>query len=380
MRIAHIGLAVPYTEGMTYQDNFLVKQNVQDGHETLYIAQAAKFVNGKIVETGYEDTVIEGGAHLIRVPYVHVVNKFVSEKIRKVKGLYDILDEFEPDVILSHDLAYYSVLEVIKYKKTHMNVKLYADTHTDDKNSGRNWLSIHILHRVFYKYLTQKTLKYLEKYLNICPASRKFSMENYGVPKELMMFWPLGAKIFSEEEFREKREKKRKELDLQANELLLIHSGKLDKLKKTEDLLRAFKKVESLYAKLVIIGSIGEEVQKDINELINMDKRVVFLGWKSGEELLDYLCACDLYCQPGSSSATLQNAVGCFCPVLCYPEEIYVTLDKGNFIWAKNEEDIVSALEKIESGNIRIADMTMHAKECALEFLDYSKIVQTLYK
>lgn len=380
MRIAHVGLASYYTDGMTYQDNHLAEQNVRDGHETLYISNAEKYVDGKLVETGYEDITLECGVHLIRLPYVHTINKFISGKFRKVQGLSEILDKFKPDVILSHDLGYYSVLEVIRYKKDHVDVKLYADTHTDEKNSGRNWLSLHILHRLFYRYLVQRALKYLEKYFYICPDSRRFSVENYGVPEGMMEFLPLGAKILPEEEYREKRKRKRDELALRDGELLLVHSGKLDKLKKTDILLKAFGKVTDLHAKLVIIGSMADDVQESINKLVNLDERVEYLGWKSGDELLEYLCACDLYCQPGSGSATLQNAVGCFCPAMCYPLEGYLMLDKGNFIWVKSEEDMVNVFQKIEAGNIKLSDMVVCAQRCALELLDYRKLATALYR
>ena len=48
MRIAHVGLAAYYTDGMTYQDNQLAEQNARDGHQVLYISNAAKYVNGQM--------------------------------------------------------------------------------------------------------------------------------------------------------------------------------------------------------------------------------------------------------------------------------------------------------------------------------------------
>ena len=68
MRIAHIGLASYFTEHMTYQDNQLSNQNVLDGHEVLVISNAAKYADGKVVDTGYEDYYLENGIRLIRLP------------------------------------------------------------------------------------------------------------------------------------------------------------------------------------------------------------------------------------------------------------------------------------------------------------------------
>lgn len=261
-----------------------------------------------------------------------------------------------------------------------MDVKFYADTHTDSINSGRNWFSLYILHGLFYRFLIQRAVKYLEKYFYIGPSNKEFAMKVYGVPEKLMEFFPLGAKIFEEEEYQLKRAKKRKELALQEDELLLIHSGKLDELKKTDVLLKAFGKAASLNAKLVIIGSMAENIKDTVNNLIDQDKRVTFAGWKTGEELMEYLCACDLYCQPGSYSATLQNAVGCRCPALCYPHDLYLELDKGNFIWVREEGDIENAFRKIEAGEILLSEMIKRAQACASKFLDYREIVKALYR
>ena len=46
MRIAHVGVAGPFTENMSYQDNILSHQNALDGHEVLYIANEYFFKNG----------------------------------------------------------------------------------------------------------------------------------------------------------------------------------------------------------------------------------------------------------------------------------------------------------------------------------------------
>lgn len=96
------------------------------GHEVLYISNEYFFKNGELVKGGFCDYVLPDGVRLIRLPYVFVGNHFVSDKFRKVKGLYRLLVDFAPDVILSHDLGYWSVLDVISYKKAHPEVKLYA--------------------------------------------------------------------------------------------------------------------------------------------------------------------------------------------------------------------------------------------------------------
>lgn len=381
MKIVHVSLAGFYTENMTYQENLLTRYNARDGHETTILSATFRWEGARIVRVPVCDRVMEDGVRLIRLNYVNPDSHFTHQKIRRVKGLYPLLEQLAPDVILSHGLCYWSVLDVIRYKKNHPEIRLYADTHTTAYNSGTNWLSIYVLHRVFYRYLTRKALPYLEKYFYITEESRQFSVQNYGVPASLMEFYPLGGTLLPEEEYRTVRAKRRGELGLTEDTPLLIHSGKLDALKRTDELLRAFAAVPELNARLAVIGSIPENRKDLLTSLMEADKRVIYLGWKSGEELEEYLCACDLYCQPGSVSATMQNAVCRGCPILSYPHEDYTKdLDYENFIWAETEEDMVAAFRRIQEDPALLESLREGSRRCARELLDYRKLAARLYE
>lgn len=380
MKIAHIGLACFYTEGMTYQDNLLSAQNVLDGHEVMYISNAAKYVDGIVTETGFEDK-MDGGVRLVRLPYERFFTRFATDKLRRVKGLYKLLEDFAPDVILSHGLQYWSVLDVIRYKKAHPAVKFYADTHADYYTSGTDWLSRKVLHGMFYRRLVRKALPFLEKYLFLSDECRRFSAELYGVPESLMEFYPLGGTILPDAEYQALRAKRRAELGVGEDTPLLVHAGKLEPMKRTDELLRAFAAVPELDAKLAVIGSIPEEQRETLMQLMEADGRVVYLGWKSGEELEEYLCACDLYCQPGKVSATMQNAVCRNCPVLLYPHPDYVKdFDWGNVRWVRTEEDMADSFRALAEGTLPLAEMAENSARCAREMLDYRKLAARLYQ
>lgn len=381
MRIAHICLASYFTEHMTYQDNQLSGQNVLDGHDVLVVSNAAKYVDGKVVETGFEDRILENGVRLVRLPYRKILTRSVSDKLRAVNGLYSLLEDFGPDVILSHNLAYWSVLDVIRYKKKHPAVRFYADTHTSVYNSGRNWLSLRIQHRMLYRSLTQLAIPHLEKYLYVGAGERDFAKDNYGVPAELMELFPLGGNLPEEKTAAEYRARCREKLALAEDELLLLHSGKLDEKKRTKELLEAFSAVAELKAKLVIIGSVPQEQEPALLPLMEADARVVYLGWMQSQELLKYLCACDLYCQPGSVSATLQNAVCCGSPVMAYPHLIYTEdLDFGNILWVKTKEDMVNVFRDLAGRKTDLNVLRRNSQRCARELLDYRVLAARLYR
>lgn len=381
MKIVFVGLASTFTPGMSYQDNELCRQTLADGHSVTYIGNPEKFVDGVITETGPEDIILPDGLHLIRVPYCKIGPNIVTKKLRKFKGVYEILEREAPDVIFCHCAQYWSVLDVIRYKKKYPTVKLYADTHAAIYNSGTNGISLYVLHRGVYRYLTKKLLPYLEKYFYVGASEGDFAEENYGVPREMLEYYPLGGYLLSDAEYTDKRNRRREELNLAENELLFVHSGKLDALKQTNDLLQAFAAVSELKAKLAIIGTIPDVMKPVLEPLIAADKRVLFLGWKNAVELQEYLCACDLYCQPGSVSATMQNAVCCKCPVMVYPHKPYTEdLDFGNILWVETQDDMINVFRQISHGQINLEELRCGSQKCAQELLDYRKLAARIYR
>lgn len=381
MKILHLCLACFYIDNYTYQENILPRINHEDGHDVRILASTETYVDN--AHLGYVEPaeyVTEYGVPIKRLPYVKAGNGFVTHKFRAYPHLYEEIAAFAPDVILSHDLSYWSVLDVIRYKKDHPTVKFYADTHTAYNNSGTNWLSLHILHRGLYRYLTKKAFPYLEKYFYISDECRQFSHEIYDIPNEKMAFYPLGGTLLSDEEYAAVRAKRRAELGLVENDRLYIHSGKLDALKRSDELLRAFSAVEDPHAVLAVIGSIPEDRNSILLPLMEADKRIRYLGWRTGEELQEYLCAADLYCQPGSQSATMQNAVCRYCPVMLYPHPAHTAdYDRGEVIWIKTQADMEMVFRSLATDPARLKPLRENAKKIARELLDYRKLAARLY-
>lgn len=380
MKVVFVGLNCSFTPGMTYQDNMLCEQVLADGNSVVYISNPEMYINGVLTYVGQEDRYLDDGLKIIRVPYVNLRLEAITKKIRAFKGVYSILERESPDVIFCHNSHYLPVLDVIKYKKGHPTVKLFADTHVTAENSASTWASKHILHGIYYKWLVKRLIPYLDKYFYVGMDEKDFAVETYGIPEELMEYYPLGGTIFSDEEYKGRREKARKELGLSFDELLFVHSGKLDKLKKTGDLLKAFSAVKNLNARLVIAGSIPNETEEEIETLMRGDERIEYIGWKNADELTDVLCACDLYCQPGSVSATMQNAICCNSAVLSYPHKTYEPLDFGQFIWTEDVQQMIVAFNIIAEGEINLDILKESAKKCATELLDYSKLAARIYE
>ena len=382
MKILHICLANFYIDNYAYQENMLPRINHEDGHDVRILASTETFVDN--AHLGYvepSEYVTEYGVPIKRLPYVKVGNSFSTHKFRAYPHLYGEIASFAPDVIFCHELQFWSVRDVIRYKKDHPAVKLYADTHAAYNNSGTNWLSLHVLHRGLYRYLTKKAFPYLEKYFYISDECRQFSHEIYDIPNEKMAFYPLGGTLLSDEEYAAVRAKRRAELGLVENDRLYIHSGKLDALKRTDELLRAFSAVEDPHAVLAVIGSIPKEREAVLLPLIEADKRIRYLGWRTGEELQEYLCAADLYCQPGSQSVTMQNALCRYCPVMLYPHPSHTAdYDRGEVIWIKTQADMEMVFRSLAADPAQLKPLRENAEKLARELLDYRRLAARLYQ
>lgn len=379
MNILHVSLASAVTEYMLYQENLLSEQNKLDGHKVTVISDCHKFLNGKMVDTMPEDRIMENGVRLIRLKYMSILTKQISSKVKKTIGLEDILQRLQPDVILFHGLSSVELVTVAKYIKKHPNVKLYVDNHADFYNSAHGFMSREILHKLFYKWLIQKSLSQVEKVFYISLESKEF-LKLYKIPEDKMEFFPLGGKIIDGDEYRIIRNEKRNELNISKDKMLFVHTGKLDELKRTKDLLEAFQRIKSKQFTLVIIGVIHDDIKETILSFINRDDRIQFLGWKNSDELIDYLCAADMYLQPGSQSATMQNAISCGCPVMLYPYKSHEPYLIENGFYVKTVEDMVNVFKTIDINPKILKVMSKASYDIAYGLLDYRKLADRLYQ
>ncbi len=379
MKIVSISLASIFTEGMTYQDNLLSDQLRNDGNEVTIIADCYKYENGVIVKTKEEDKILSNGIRLIRKKYINIFGEFVSGKIRAVKGLYSILEDLQPDLIFHHGLQTYELLTLIRYKKSHPEIKLFVDSHEDYYNSATNLLSKYILHKIFYKIIIQKALPYINKVFCVAFESFDFIKDMYNVPDNMMEFYPLGGIIINENSRRIRRIKIRNELSINNDNILLVHSGKMNKQKCTEEVLEAFIKVPDDRLRLILIGSLSEDIRENAEKLISSDNRIKLIGWKTGEELIDYLCSCDLYIQPGTQSATMQNALCCGSPVAVYPYPSHKYLLGNNAFYIQNSNDMSKLFNDILENAEILNTMRTNSYKMALYKLNYEVLARKLY-
>jgi len=367
-------------DNVAYQENMLPKQNKLDGHDVIIIASTEIYNKfNKVVYTKPIKYQNEFGISVIRVPYAKNIPHVIARKARAYSNVYNLIEDFAPDIILNHGVQAYELLTLSRYKRKYPKVKIYLDSHSDIHNTAKGFLSKYILHKIFYKRVLHKILNDVEKIFYISYECKDFLEFMYDVPNNIMEFYPLGGEIFPRDVRISKRIAKRNELELDDNKILMVHSGRMRIAKRTLELLDAFAKTSNNQFVLLLIGGTTEEISVDFEKYCSNDSRIRYIGWKNGEEVFDYLCAADIYLQPGSQSATMQNAICCGCPIMLYPHKSHQPYLNKNGFYVETVEDMKAVFDTISANPEVLRNMRSKSLEIAHELLDYKKLASRLY-
>lgn len=372
MKILHIDMTGPYTEGLTYQENIIPSIHSQIGNDVELWVTTKAYENGKIVCNKNYNKRLSDGVLLRRFEYVNYGFGLITKKIRNIKNIYKELEVSNPDFIMLHDFATKATLEVCRYVKNHPKVKFVADVHSDYLNSATNIISKYILHRIIYRKYAHVAYDTVEKLYCISPEAKQFVVENYGLKKEKLKLLPLGATIPDEKEYNSKRRQRRNELGVDENITVFMHSGKLTPLKRTRDILQAMEQLKNIDCRLIIIGSADDELTKILKQAEQRDYRIKYLGWKSGNELSEWLCAGDVYVLPGDQSNTVQTAMCRREAVIVYPYENYLSFGRDNICSVKQLDELKEAMSKLSNDMKYRERMRDNAFGYAKKALDYS--------
>lgn len=379
MKIIHLCLSCFYIDGHSYQENILVRQNVLDGHDVKIIASTESIDSkGKMIFLESKYYLGSDGAFVYRVPYNKLIPKSIQHKVRSYENVINILNEFHPDIIYFHGISAFELKTIAKYKKKHPGVKLIADCHSDKYNSALN-IQSKILHKYFYKPIFKSVAPSLDKIFCISLETMDFALNYYDAPKDKVEFYPLGGDCISDEEYEKRRTQARMALNIKDDKIILVQTGKINKKKKLVESLYQFSKVPSDKFVYLIIGSLDDEIKADVDRLIAQDSRVRFLGWANNDQLKDYLCASDLYIQPGSQSATMQQSLCLRNPVLLDNVKSHTVFMDNNGWLINNTDDICNIIKSIDENPKILSDMSKKSLSIAEKILSYKILARKIY-
>lgn len=308
-----------YKNGFGYQENILPAKHKELGYDVSIITYnkggdasykeadpPVKYIN----PDGIPVYVLRDNSSILRnIPLINM-------SINATSGLYKKLEELSPKIIFMHGINMPDNLEVIKYRKNHENVRLFADNHSDYYNAP-----VVTLKQKLYRYICGRRVgrllgKYAEKVWGVTPWRVSYQEKVYGIPQEISELLVMGGdenKINWSNRI-EIRSAIRKTLSIPQDAFIIITGGKIDRAKNIHTLVDAINNMKLQDVYLIIFGRYENDMV-DYENTIN-NPNIKNIGWIDANEAYNYFLASDFAAFPGTHSVLWEQACACGIPAL----------------------------------------------------------------
>lgn len=373
MKITHICLTGPFSDGWLYQENLISKYHKKQGFDVDVIAsQYVWDSNGKISKSSCNDYINEDGVHIIRI--LNSMHTTIHSKIRCYRGLYETLVRSNPDILFIHGVQFVGISTIVKFLKKNKKIDVYVDNHSDFSNSATNWISKNIQHKLVWKHYAQMINPYVKKFYGVLPARVDFLVDMYNLPPQKVELLVMGAddELVESASYPIVKKNIREKYNIKADDFLIISGGKIDSYKRqTLLLMDAINQIEISNVKLIVFGSVVDELIEEVKE--KCSERVQYIGWINSIETYNYIAASDLVVFPGRHSVFWEQVAGQGIPMIVKHWEgtTHVDCDGNvNFLYEDSVDEIRKEIEKCIN---KYAEMKESAVRSSKNFL-YSDI------
>ena len=155
--------------------------------------------------------------------------------------------------------------------------------------------------------------------------------------------------------------------------------GKIDQWKtQTLLLMEAVQKIQGKNIKLIVFGSVTQELQKQVQNLTDGNK-VQYIGWIQSKDSYKYFSAADLVVFPGRHSVFWEQVTGQGIPMMVkdWPGTHHVDLG-GNVIFLNqdNVDEIKNKIEYLIDNPQEYQKMKQVAQEKGMKVFSYKNIAK----
>ena len=380
MKILHICLCGPVTDNWNYQDNLLTKYHKKLGHDVIIIT--SKWVwneLGALVTTEKTDYTNDDGVRVIRLPLKGSADFY--KKFKKYENLYENIKMIEPEIIFVHGCQFLDIKYISKYAILNPKVKIFVDNHADFTNSASNWLSREVLHKIIWRNCAKMIEPHTTKFYGVLPARVDFLIDIYKIPEEKVELLVMGAddeKVIEAKSL-DNRTEIREKYDISPEDFLIMTGGKIDNNKKqTLLLMEAVKQLKRDNVKLIVFGSVTEELKNDLEKLCD-GKQVQHIGWVTADDSYNYFSSADLVVFPGKHSVFWEQVVGLGIPSIFNFLNGATHVDVGGncrFLYDDSVEEISTVMQNIIENPQILKDMKHIAEVNGMKSFSYLEIAK----
>jgi len=367
MKIVHIQQY--FNENMGYQENILPYYQQKLGHEVILITSTRSdgFNNESRIKK--ESEFQENG---FKVKRIEIKGEF-KKRFVIFGNLYKYLEDEKPDYIYHHSVTSPSLKTVSKYKENNPHVFIAADNHADLSISGRNKLWKIFYYNILWKNIIAKYDKYINVYFGVTPTRCLFLSEELGVNVEKIRLLPIGADEdnaeieLTKEDFFEK-------YNLNKNNLIFTHGGKITQEKQVDRVVKAFERIENPNINLVLFGSLKD---KKVEALIKNDSRIIFLGWLNRDDTLAMLKYSDIGIWNSQHTTLLEDCIAVGLPLILryYGSTCHLIDENGIFLYEGSIREIQDKMNYMIKNRGQLEYFKANSKK-SLELLSYNKIAE----
>ena len=233
--------------------------------------------------------------------------------------------------------------------------------------------------RAWRRRLNRATIPYVEKVYGVTPWRKTYAEEYFGIPAAKTDVLIMGAddeKVKLEQKDTV-RKRIRDKYHVSDNDFLIVTGGKIDK-KKGIDVLAEACAGFNQNVKLLVFGSISDDVKEKMEKLISENDNTIYIGWIDSDRVYDYFFAADLVFFPGQHSVLWEQACACKVPCVFERWDGMDHVDNGgnaDFIEPVTVEAIRSKIKELLYTD-RYYRMKKVAESEATDIYMYSKIAE----
>jgi glycosyltransferase involved in cell wall biosynthesis len=203
----------------------------------------------------------------------------------------------------------------------------------------------------------------------------------YKLPKEKVELLVMGAddELVEKAKMPDVRRNLRKKHGITPDDFLIMTGGKIDLAKRqTLLLMQAVQSIPSERVKLIVFGSVVDELKNQVQDLAD-GKKVQYIGWIDANESYEYFASADLVVFPGRHSVFWEQVVAQGIPMIVKYWQGTTHIDIGGncqFLYEDSVDEIQHVIESLVDYSEKYQQLWDAAQKSVKNNFLYSEIAK----
>ena len=389
-RLTIVHVTAYYIPGLGYQENFLPFEQGALGHN-VHIITGNRLAPHPSYNTVYEPMVgprkLECGTEVERNVTIHRLSVLIEIRRHNspwIRGSVSLLNKLGPDIVHLHGVTPWTSLQIM-FSPAAQRHRIVCDHHLCRFNLTPFTVAKRVYYAGFRLFGAPLAQRRVSSWMPINEDAEEVLGTVLGIKGENIVINRLGVDTAHFGRDRKSGLEWRHTHNISLNSTLIVHAGRLEPRKKTEDLLAAFAFMftegDKIEKQLILVGD-GDpnyiQMLKALAASLNISDSTKFLAMQPHDALPALFNAADIGVWPGDAAITLIEAMGCGLPIVLSapPGLSYVGQCPGAYIW--QDGDAAGLAKILTHLSFKKPDREDIARNCAEQLSWQSIAVHSL--